>query len=415
LKVLFVSEAAEGLGHIYPWIELFKVLIANGVELHIACPSPRELKSVFTDGDVKLYQSWFPSMHSRPEEINSESWEQILKSLGYASVQAVGACMNQWLRLMRAIDPKLVLGDYSPIAGVAASVIGLPMFQLGTGYCTPPKTSAAIHLLPHAISTIGRQGFPSEEQFPDSYIAKKKLIATFHSVYASLKLQRLDDPIQSMLHYGAERFVATEPILDPYRLAREPGDCRYIGHTKTPVIKRLLSDEFPQWCRDPSRLKVLVYLKQSGLPLEQVVNLLQSQIKWDSAILLASEKVNSSHNSPNVKFISQSVNLSIALDGCDVFVTNGGLHGLTEALKKNKLIVIVPRQAEQAASAIELSNLATVKVAMSAEAVIEAIKRLNAYKLSNTSLKFASSTLFSANQQDAELLILSQLGIASLS
>jgi UDP:flavonoid glycosyltransferase YjiC (YdhE family) len=415
LKVLFVSEAAEGLGHIYPWIELFRVLIANGVELHIACPSPRELKSVFTDGDVKLYQSWFPSMHSRPDEMKSESWEQILKSLGYASVQAVGACMNQWLKLMRAIDPCLVLGDYSPIAGVAARVIGLPVFQLGTGYCTPPKTSAAIHLLPHAISTIGRQGAPSEEQFPDSYIAKKKLIATFHSVFASLKLPTLGDPIQSLLHYGSERFVASDPILDPYRLVRQPGDCHYIGHLKTPVIKTLLSEKFPQWRSSPSRLKVLVYLKQGAFPLDQVILLLRSQTSWDSAILLPIEQIKSSHSSPNVKIVLHSINLSIALDECDVFVTNGGLHGLSEALKKDKLIVIVPSQAEQAASAIELSNLATVKVALSADAVIEAIKRLRVLRLSNSSLELATSTLFSANPQDAELVILSRLGIASLS
>jgi hypothetical protein len=411
LKVLFATEAAEGIGHIYPWIELFKVLIAQGIELHVACPFPRALEPVLNYKQVKLHQAWFPSMHTRLEAENCDSWEEVLKSLGYTSVPAVGACLNHWLKLMRAIHPSIVLGDYSPIAAVAAATVAVPTIQLGSGYCTPPRTADGIHLLPHKWITLGAQN-TFDEQLSESYLAKRRLQATFSNVFKYLNLPNVDDPTKYLLQYGAERFVATEPILDPYSLVRPPDDCRYIGHPKTPVITNLLSDEFPDWRSNTSRLKVLVYLKRGVIQLEQVVQLLQSQSHWDSAFLTQSQPIGFASTAQNVKLIPNPVNLATALDECDVFVTNGGLYGLSEALKKNKLIVIVPSQAEQAASAIQLGKLATVKVALNAEAICEAIKRLSDARKFNRCKLIPVSNWFVSNRQAAELVILSRIGAA---
>jgi hypothetical protein len=74
--------------------------------------------------------------------------------------------------------------------------------------------------------------------------------------------------------------------------------------------------------------------------------------------------------------VSQAVDFESALPLADVFITNGGLHSLSWALRHQCQCILLPTQAEQAATALHLAGHPQVTVCVDAKSLGLALKQI---------------------------------------
>lgn len=69
---------------------------------------------------------------------NTASWAEFLGDLGFASADRLITQIGWWLATIEARQSSMLIGDFSPIAMLAARIADIPMVAVGTGYSTPP-------------------------------------------------------------------------------------------------------------------------------------------------------------------------------------------------------------------------------------------------------------------------------------
>ncbi len=145
----------------------------------------------------------------------------IVGRLGMDDPEIVAAVLGAWRRLLDAIRPDLVIGDFAPFL-LLASRGRVPSISVGTGFSSPPADMAELPVLLPGIAGIdqallldavnaglAQTGAPPIAALPEIFFADRPIVATFAEL----------DP------YGATR---TAPIVFPdgidTRVAAGKGD-----------------------------------------------------------------------------------------------------------------------------------------------------------------------------------------------
>lgn len=376
--ILIATEANEGLGHIAPWKALIEQLLSQGDQVTFACPQPAQARAVLSLPTVRYEPILWPSMHTRPAPLAAHSWGELLTNLGYASHKAVAACLQRWLQLMREVQPDALIADYAPLAMLAAKTLQLPIIEAGGGFCLPPSDSTLALLLPTALShTSEAPLFILAKAQQSSQQVAQACNAALQSQASTLRLSALTD----LYTLASHRCITSSSALDPYHTTKSPrSGAMHIGPLAQAHTGRAVQDTAPTWAQAPAHItRILCYLKPNTPELAVIEQVLQQQPK--SQVLAAgwaphNLKPNTGLTQGHLKFASDTVDFMSALLLADVFITNGGLHSLSWALHHQCQCILLPTQAEQAATALHLAGHPQVTVCVDAKSLGLALKQM---------------------------------------
>ncbi len=363
--ILIATEANEGWGHILPWKASIELLLQRGNPVTFACPTPRLAYALFQLPALRCEPILWPSMHAGAASGAADNWAQLLANLGYASPKAVHACLQRWVALFRSVAPGSVVADYAPLAMVAAHALNIPFIEAGSGFCVPPNHGDAALLLPHALNkrlSASAQAAIRHHQ--------QAVMAAVNLALSSLSLSPSLQSLNQLYQLAGHRCVTSQPQLDPYltdRVSRT--DVLHLG-----PLALTPSGEIPHaWCdASPERLRVLCYLKPWTPQLPDFVAALQTAQGCEvlvAGLLPADIQASLNPLARHIHLTPAGADFSRALLIADVFITNGGVHSLSWALELGSHCVVVPSQAEQAATALHLKNHPRVTVCMTGQAL----------------------------------------------
>lgn len=295
-------------------------------------------------------------------------------ALGYGSQVAVAACKKQITDLIADFKPSIVLADYAPIASLVARSMGIPIIQIGNGYCTPPINNQGPHWLPFQTPTEKESSL--EHAIKSSAIhAGLSLEKCLNSVFAEYAQINGRLRFSDLISNGKKRLIVCEPEFDPYKNARNFDHARHVGFTKLPTISRRLIDEVSlDFTNAGKKLRVLAYLKQNTEGFNEYLKQLSNIPDAMTVVLGSSAPLAQLIGRANIAFVSNPIDLESAFEVTDLFITNGGLHSLSRAITFGKPTVIVPSQAEQAATAILFRDHPLVRICPAAVNISAAVK-----------------------------------------
>jgi hypothetical protein len=399
---MLITEADEGLGHIAPWRALLhRHTRTAGARATIVCPRPSLAAQVLEGLPVAIEQAWWPSMHVGPAQNAARCWEELLASLGYASPKATQACLSHWVNMLLRLKPDVVLADYAPLAMVAAHALSIPVVEAGGGFCVPPvpmRSGAGVIWLPH-VSTDS----VSEDAKQQALNAAQAIVTAINQGLETLGLPTLLSSFSDIYGFASARCVTSPSALDHYLLARNAGSVHYVGSLALPDFGVAPQQVAPAWyASDTLKSRMLCYLKSNTPDFTEVLRVLAQAHDYEVLLLgsLSAQQMLAlsvaGQVSAHIHLVVDAVNLSQALARADVFLTNGGLHSLSQALALGCPCVLLPSQAEQASMAIRLANHPLVRTATSGHEIKQCFHKLptaRKYALSGASTGWAESTL----------------------
>jgi predicted glycosyltransferase len=401
--ILLATEANEGLGHIAPWKALIEQLLGQGDRVTFACPQPDLAKSVLNLSGVNYQPILWPSMHVGPTPVVSQSWAQLLGSLGYASAKAVSACLQRWLQLLRDTQPDCVIADYAPLGMLAAKALQVPLIEAGGGFCLPPAADVAGLVLPTAHTLTKPE---QAEVLISAQRSAHQVVQAFNSALQSQALSMRLDTLAQLYQLADHRCIVSSALLDPYFVAGiHNRHAVHIGPLAHAHTGRPVQESAPAWAHAPSsQLRVLCYLKPST---QDLAHILEAMHHWpDCQLLIAGHTPPSLQPTPtlmpqpsaaHIHLANSAIDFASAMPLADVFITNGGLHSLSWALENHCHCILLPAQAEQAATALRLAQHPQVSVCMQTASLSASMATM--HKKSNLVQPYSALTGSAAEQK----------------
>ncbi len=338
--LLLGTEAGEGLGHIAPWYRFCEAAPEHGYAVHMAAPNVADLNQLIGERlPIGLWQSpRFHAENSIPPASSGavKSWVELLASLGYAQPGRLQGAVKAWSSLLRHLKPHIVLADYAPALMLAARLHQLPMIEVGSGLCVPPLTC---ELPPFPGCALGS---------PDrTTAAANALCKAFNSCWTDQNLPTPLACLQDIGQWPAARVVVAPPELDPYG---PRNDIQYVGLLQgLPSEKAMLDADNPA----PRQARVIGYLKPTTPGLAALLSQLGT-LNVDAQLYIPGAQALPKPTTGRVTVTRTPLNLAITLGSADIYLSNGGLHGVGQALQRGCWPIVVPEQAEQVATARNL-------------------------------------------------------------
>ena len=341
--ILIATEADEGMGHVAPWHSFVAQALAQNYQVHMAAPDVGLLNQLI-GGTLAIAVWQSPRLRSPglPQpgapSPSVRSWPELLVSLGYAQPVPLAGAVKAWCSMLQHIRPSVVVADYAPALMLAAQVADIPVLEVGGGFCVPPLSPP-------------QQSFPGVGHFDSGRAvnAGQALTAAFNHGLAQFGKSGRTALLQSLgdlQAWPAARVVCAPAELDPYG-SRE--DVVYAGLLKSNADFGTAMPPATAWPR------VVGYLK-AGTPGLDALIAQMAQANIEALVHIAGDA--RTHNGPrqlgSVTLTHQPINLTQALEQADVYLSNGGLHGVGLALQKGCWPVLAPQQAEQVAMARNL-------------------------------------------------------------
>ena len=215
-RILMSWEFGSGLGHLTRMMPVARRLRADGHELVVAVPSPREARAAIErsglaadgpldeDPKVHVIQGGFWPAPNFPgvREVPTLTLADTIRLFGYQVEADLKKHVANWGALVDKVQPSLIVGDFCPTLVIAA--FGrVPIAIVGNGYTVPPAGRA----LPPTR--------PWDRSIPDFSVAHEaELLDAINNVRA----ERGDAPFRFFADCfsGDRTFVCTIPEFDPY-------------------------------------------------------------------------------------------------------------------------------------------------------------------------------------------------------
>lgn len=331
--LLIATEADEGMGHVVPWTGFVAQAIEQGYQVHMAAPDVGMLNQhVGEKFPIHLWSS--PRLKSQMRMQKSaqppvRSWPELLVSLGYAESSALQGAVKAWRSVLSQIRPTVILADYAPALILAAKTLDIPLLEVGGGFCIPPLTPS-LQSFPgiknHDAVAVGR--------------ADAKLTSAFNeclALFGQLRISTFGDTGS----WPASRVIKSPPELDPYGYR---SDVLYAG-LLPPFVEAKKVNDSTLWP------PVVGYLKGDTPGLDALLDEM-SRARIEALVYVTGKQGQSRKGT--VTTTGNPIPLSEALDHSSIYLSNGGLSGVGQALQKNCWPVVVPQQAEQVATAHNL-------------------------------------------------------------
>ncbi|MDO9113196.1 MAG: hypothetical protein Q7U63_05305 [Polaromonas sp.] len=353
ITLLLATEADEGSGHIAPWAGFVGQALQQGFGVHMAAPNVGQLaRWMGKRPEIDLWQA--PVFRSAPStnQASPKSWPELLLSLGYGDSAQLTGAVKAWLSVLKCLKPDIVLADYAPALLAAARVAGIPSLEVGGGFCVPPLL-------------LGVQHFPGVKGGDRSAMdqAASALTSAFNQAFQFCGSDERMTSLSAMASWPVQRIVISPVQLDHYGQRAGVVYAGFLGAPEAGEESAALPVVQPQWpVKEMSEIngnqsaRVLGYLKPETPGLQALIAQLRAAHITAYLVVPQSSSPQIGHQG-SVTVVNQLVDLPRALQQADIYLSNGGLHGVGLALQAGCWPLVLPMQAEQVAMARTLVAL----------------------------------------------------------
>lgn len=222
-RVLLAWEGGAGRGHIVT-LKTIAEALGPGFVYDAALCRMDYAAEIAPLCELVFPSAWLgfnPARRRAAGNPGTATWADFLGDLGFGDQTRLIKQIDWWLTTIAARQSSLMVGDFSPIAMLAARVAGIPMVAVGTGYSTPPPgmdafpTLLAEHhtriypeaeLLDAVNGALRHFGLPPLARFSDIYrgaVSMPRTIARLDP-YTAWRTEPLLPPLNEALPRGHE-------------------------------------------------------------------------------------------------------------------------------------------------------------------------------------------------------------------
>ncbi len=335
-KILITWEIGEASGHIAPYVNLIKILEANGHTVYFALKILANASRLLKDTNVIYLQA--PTLTSPLNDLLTpiDSYPKILHNSGYSRATQISSLIKAWQNLYSLVNPDLIIFDYSPTAMLASRERNVKRLQIGSGFFSPPDT----------FPITGLETLQGQPQNLENLVAfENATLQKINEALISLKMQ----PINKFadIQTSDTNILLSFKELDHYP-SRSNGN--YYGVFKAPAGLK------PDWPDVPGP-KIFMYLKP--FPTLQAFLKIVNEKKYPTLIYTdgVSEQAKKKLTSGSMHFVEQPLDMDSIGKTADVGVCNGNHGTSAELLLAGVPILLIPLQAEQNISSIHIERL----------------------------------------------------------
>lgn len=331
--ILCTWEVGGELGHISRLSAIAKSLENAGYRVVVALKDLSRAYPFFTGTGVTLMQApvWLPKISlQRPIVCQADT----MLLLGYLEPDPLECQMLAWRALVDAVQPDLLVFDFSPTAMLALRDYALPKVTVGTGFAEPAPCAplADWRPIPVADGLVARQ--------------EKRVLEVINQVLA----RRGEAP----LAWVADVFRADLTLIGSLReldfYPQRPATRYCLAATPAADGHMAFADN------DKPRL--VAYLKPAYPGFAQVLAALaQVDANVIAICPMAPPDSLEKWQRPNVQFTRKVVNLPALLAQADLFVGHGNTGSMRESLVARTPVLVLPVQLEQLLSGQKLQAL----------------------------------------------------------
>lgn len=202
-RILLANEFGAGRGHL---VTLTQVGLALGPGFQFDAAICRrehaqELAPLRPDvfsGPGLVYRK---ERRVGPDRVPTATWGEYLGDLGFDRVERLRDVVGWWREVFTSRRVDLVVGEYAPLALLAARTLGIPTLSAGQGYGLPPSDMPRFPLLDPAFTVCLHD--------------ENRLLANVNTVATECGLAPLGGLPE--VYHATLPLVQTLPLLDPYR------------------------------------------------------------------------------------------------------------------------------------------------------------------------------------------------------
>lgn len=350
MKVFIGTEAAEGMGHVAPWAVFVQGVMERGWEIHVAAPSVGQVQTLLGyDVRVRIWQAPVLKALAHGRMPAPRSWPELLLSLGYADGAQMTGVVKAWVSILKGAGATVVLADYAPGLILASQAMGVPCLEVGGGFCVPPLAPMP-QTFPGARDSVGAS----------VGAAAQKLTASFDEALRACGHRSGLANLGEMESWPVRRIVTSTPQMDHYGQRPSVSYSGFLSGSSGSLLGEGMTSIEQMWPTDldgdagqSPRIRVVGYLKADTPGLETLINqLCLADVQACLAIPDAPSQF--LKGGARVTVINHPIDLQKGLAMADVYLSNGGLHGLGLAMESGCWPIVVPMQAEQVAMARNL-------------------------------------------------------------
>ncbi len=140
-RVCFTWELGQGYGHLVRYRALITGLLERGHDVTFIAKDPARARKVFAGMAVTIVPIEPGSTPPTERLVRLNSYPEILHDFGFCRPEYLRRQLQPWLRVLRALQPDVLIVDHSPTAFVAARIGGLRVISSGNGFTVPPRVT----------------------------------------------------------------------------------------------------------------------------------------------------------------------------------------------------------------------------------------------------------------------------------
>jgi len=323
------------MGHVAPWFGFAALALQQGHQVQMAAPNVGQLEQLIGSRlPVTIWQAPFMRRAQSRESTSAttpKSWPELLVSLGYGQATHLTGAVKAWVNLMRSAGADVVIADYAPAVQLAAKVLGIRVIEAGGGFCVPPLDPV--------------QCFPGVMQHDTTLMVDAEITLTtaFNAALLASGSSLVISGLAEFCEWPVCRLVLSPSHLDHYGKREGVIHIGLLGLGASQLVS-----EQSQSHRCGSYPSVVGYLKPGTPGLDSLITRL-ADAGVEARLFVPGSDASLSRG--QVEVCGKPIDFKEGFKSADVYLSNGGLNGVGQALHDGCWPVVVPMQPEQAAMA----------------------------------------------------------------
>lgn len=322
--VLLAWELGEGFGHARRLLDVGNALAAHGWRPVFVSRTIQTMSREYRDAGFPVLQCpAHTSLTLTDQPFSANSYSDIMAICGFADREAMYPSLAAWDELLRLVNPRLIIADYSPLLSLAA-FDRYPLISFGDGFVAPPAQDG---------------GFPPTGSSRPPVIAYDRLMEEVHQVQSLRGAPKPDSLSQFICGQG--QVVCAYPVLDVYG--------RYRPEPATGPVSRP-AESLPA----ATERRIFVYLSATyRLTRAMLQGVINSRVPAEGYIRDLDKDTRLAGDLRQCGFVlhDRPPPLSEAMKKCSVIVHHGGAGTLETAALLGRVQLLVPRHLEQTMNA----------------------------------------------------------------
>ena len=405
-NVALIWELGAGLYHVDQLKPIYRAVQTEEEltpKLLVKSPQLFSESNGFSDSDVYAC----PKYNHALRNFTTFHYADILFTVGYHSPHTLISLINAWLVLLRSLEIKFAVTDYSPTAILACRILGIPVLTIGGGYFTPPNIPSCPFLVPQNL--LSNQTLVTQSRRREEHV--------LHNVNTVLtSFQKATVASIGEIYSQAQHMVMELKSVDNYGTHRAAKDI-YVGALRSGDAKTARMDKDLKGCFDlqqygfatMSQPTVFVYIKSHTKYFKAFMDAVREldHINW-LVFVSSPDKNQELPKYAHCYFSTKPLPVEEILPQVDAVMCHAGRGTIMQSLLQKKPLCLMPEQLEQMVNTTTLCNqgVATrISSTFCAQDLKQQISKLLESSKTIRQLKKLSQEITHSSSQDSTALV----------